>query len=62
MSNLRITDRDIADMERWPNIRAIMIRRTEPYHLTYARMYQGNEFLNPHLPGGRSMGGRLKES
>lgn len=62
MSNLRITDRDIADMERRPNIRAIMIGRKEPYHLTYAKLYQGNEILNPHLPGGRSMGGRLKES
>lgn len=62
MSNLRITDRDIADMERRPNIRAIMIGRTEPYHLTYARLYQGNEILNPHLPGGRLVDSRPKES
>ena len=53
MSNLRITDEEIADMEHRPSIQAIRIGRTEPYYLTYARLYQGNESLNPHLPGNR---------
>ena len=55
MNNLRITDGEIAEMVARPNIRAIRIGRTEPYHLTYARLYQGNEILNPHLPGNRLM-------
>ena len=55
MSNLRITDEEIADMERRPNIRAIRIGHMEPYHLAYARKHKGNEVLSPHLPGDRHM-------
>lgn len=53
MSNLNFSDNEITDMEHRPSIRAIKIGRTEPYHLTYARLHRGNEILNPHLPGGR---------
>ncbi len=58
MSKLRIAEEEIAEMERRPNIRAIRIGRTEPFHLAHARKYQGNAALNPHLPGKRPGGGR----
>ena len=55
MGNLNLTDNEIAYMEHCPSIQAIRIGRTEPYHLTYAKLYQGDEILNPHLPGNRLM-------
>lgn len=51
MSNLNFTDRDLLEMERYASPAA----DREPYHLTYARIYRGNEILNPHLPGSRNM-------
>ena len=51
MSNLNFTDRDLLEMERY----ASQVTGREPYHLTYARIYKGNEILNPHLPGNRHM-------
>lgn len=51
MSNLNFTDRDLLEMERYTSPAA----DREPYHLTYARRYKGNEILNPHLPGNRTM-------
>lgn len=51
MSNLNFTDRDLQEMERF----ASQAADREPYHLTYARRYKGNEILNPHLPGNRNM-------
>ena len=51
MSNLNYTDRELLEMERYTSPAA----DREPYHLTYARRYRGNEILNPHLPGNRHM-------
>lgn len=51
MSNLRYTDKELLEMEKYASLAA----DREPYHLTYARAYKGNETLNPHLPGKRHM-------
>lgn len=51
MSNLSFTDRELLEMEQYTSPAA----EREPYHLTYARIYKGNEILNPHLPGNRHM-------
>ena len=51
MSNLNFTDRDLLEMERYASPAA----DRDPYHLIYARIHQGNEILNPHLPGNRNM-------
>lgn len=51
MSNLNFTERELLEMERYGSL----VVNREPYHLTYARRYKGNEILNPHLPGNRNM-------
>lgn len=51
MSNLNFTDRDLLEMERYASPEA----DRKPYHLIYARIHQGDEILNPHLPGNRNM-------
>lgn len=53
MSNLRFSDSELDIMTTQPNAQAMRIGRTEPYHLTYARVHRGNEILNPRLPGKR---------
>lgn len=53
MSNLRFSDSDLDRMASRPNISAMRIGRTQPYHLTYARAHRGDDVLNPHLPGDR---------
>lgn len=53
MSNLRFSDSDLDRMASRPNISAMRIGRTQPYHLTYARAHRGDDALNPHLPGER---------
>lgn len=51
MSNLNFTDKELMEMEKYTSPEA----DREPYHLIYARIHQGNEILNPHLPGNRIM-------
>ena len=51
MSNLNFTDKELMEKERYASPAA----DREPYHLIYARNHQGNEILNPHLPGNRNM-------
>lgn len=49
MSNLRFTDRELQEMEKYHNPSA----DRELYHLTYIKKHKDNEILNPHLPGRR---------
>lgn len=52
MSNLRFTDRELQEMERYHNPNPNADR--ELYHLTYIKKHKDNEKLNPHLSGKRS--------
>lgn len=52
MSNLSFSDRELDIMQSQPNISAIRIGRTTPYHLAYAQTHR-NSILNPRLPGKR---------
>ncbi len=52
MSNLSFSDHELDIMESQPNISAMRIGKTIPYHLAYARANKGN-ILNPRLPGKR---------
>ncbi len=51
MSNLRFTDKELMEMEKYTSPAA----NREPYHLIYARIYKGNAILNPHLSAKRHM-------
>lgn len=52
MSNLSFSDNELDTMQSQPNIHAMRIGRTVPYHLAYARANK-DSILNPRLPGKR---------
>lgn len=52
MSNLSFSDHELDIMESQPDINAMRIGKTIPYHLAYAQTHR-NSILNPRLPGKR---------